>query len=192
MFLPERDSYSKSLTELKALIASLFGGRLAEELVFGKDFVTTGASDDLKKATSLARRMVTEFGYSDKLGPLRYADNEEEVFLGHSVAQRKNVSDATAAMIDSETRVFVEEGEARAREILIEHMDGLHRLAVGLMEYETLSRENVEALMRGDTIKIATPPPAPEPEPEAKPDKPADQSGGRSTFPSTKPRPAGA
>ena len=192
MFLPERDAYSKSLTELKALIASLFGGRLAEELVFGKDFVTTGASDDLKKATGLARRMVTEFGYSDKLGPLRYADNEEEVFLGHSVAQRKNVSDATAALIDSETRAFVEEGEAVARQILLDNMDGLHRLAVGLMEYETLSRENVEALMRGESVKIANPRPDPEPEPEAKPDKPADQSGGRSTFPSTKPRPAGA
>ena len=192
MFLPERDAYSKSLIELKALVASLFGGRLAEELVFGQDFVTTGASDDLKKATGLARRMVTEFGYSEKLGPLRYADNEEEVFLGHSVAQRKNVSDATAALIDSETRAFVEEGEAKARQILLDNMDGLHRLAVGLMEYETLSRENVEALMRGESIKIASPPPSPEPKPEAKPDKPADQPGSRSTFPSTKPRPAGA
>ncbi|MGY9056985.1 MAG: ATP-dependent zinc metalloprotease FtsH, partial [Alphaproteobacteria bacterium] len=189
MFLPERDSYSKSFTELKAMISSLFGGRVAEELAFGKDFITTGASDDLKKATGLARRMVTEFGYSEKLGPLRYADNEEEVFLGHSVAQRKNVSDATAALIDKETRVFVEEGEATARMILETHLDGLHRLALGLMEYETLSRENCEALMRGDTIKIAAPPPQAEAAPKT--DKPADQ-GGRSTFPSTKPRPAGA
>ena len=183
MFLPERDAYSKSMTELKSLIASLFGGRLAEELVFGKDFITTGASDDIKKATGLARRMVTEFGYSEKLGPLRYADNEEEVFLGHSVAQRKNVSDATAALIDEETRSFVEEGEAAARAILVDHMDGLHRLAVGLMEYETLNRDNVEALMRGDTINIqrpVDPPPA------------ASDHGGRSTFPATKPRPAEA
>ncbi len=187
MFLPERDAYSKTMTELKSLIASLYGGRLAEELVFGKDFVTTGASDDLKKATGLSRRMVTEFGYSEKLGALRFADNEEEVFLGHSVAQRKNVSDATAALIDQETRRFAEEGEATARAILIDHMDGLHRLAVGLMEYETLSRENVEALMRGEAISIQRP----EPAAPAKPDAPTDH-GGRSTFPSTKPRPAEA
>ncbi|HKK30288.1 MAG TPA: cell division protein FtsH, partial [Alphaproteobacteria bacterium] len=191
MFLPERDAYSKSFTELKAMISSLFGGRVAEELAFGKDFVTTGASDDLKKATGLARRMVTEFGYSDKLGPLRYADNEEEVFLGHSVAQRKNVSDRTAGLIDEETRRFVDEGESTARAILLTNLDGLHRLALGLMEYETLSRDNVEALMRGEDIKIATPPPAPEPAPEGKGNRPADQ-GGRSTFPTTKPRPAGA
>jgi len=186
MFLPERDAYSKSITELKAMIASLFGGRLAEELVFGKDQVTTGASDDIKKATGLARRMVTEFGYSDKLGPLRFADNEEEVFLGHSVAHRKNVSDATAALIDEETRRFVEEGEATARRILLANLDGLHRLAVGLMEYETLSRENVKALMRGEKISIVQP---------AKTLPTSDRSadtGGRSTFPATKPRPAGA
>ena len=112
------------------------------------------------------------------------------MFLGHSVAQRKNVSDATAALIDEETRVFVEEGEATARQILETHLDGLHRLAVGLMEYETLSRENVEALLRGEAIKISMPPKF-EPEPAPKSYKPADQ-GGRSTFPSTKPRPAGA
>ena len=193
MFLPERDAYSKSITELKAMIASLFGGRVAEELAFGKDFVTTGASDDIKKATGLARRMVTEFGYSDKLGPLRFADNEEEVFLGHSVAQRKNVSDTTAALIDEETRVFVEEGEATARQILHDNLDGLHRLALGLIEYETLSRENVDTLMRGGDIVINQPPPKAEPEPEAEtpPASPLNQ-GGRSSFPSVKPRPAGA
>jgi cell division protease FtsH len=189
MFLPERDAYSKSYTELKAMIASLFGGRVAEELAFGKDFITTGASDDLKKATGLARRMVTEFGYSEKLGPLRYADNEEEVFLGHSVAQRKNVSDATAKMIDEETRLFVDEGETTARDILVKHLDGLHRLALGLMEYETLSRENVDALLEGRPVKIASPPPKPEKAPESAPPA-ADQKGGRSTFPTTKTRPA--
>src|SRR5579863_8493273 len=93
MFLPEQDKYSHSKYELEARIAGLFGGRVAEELIFGTEKVTTGASDDIRRATSLARRMVTEFGFSDKLGPLRYSDNEEEVFLGHSVAQRKNVSD---------------------------------------------------------------------------------------------------
>ena len=112
MFLPERDKYSQSKLELEAMIASLFGGRVAEELIFGPEKVTTGASDDIRRATNLARRMVTEFGFSEKLGPLRYSENEEEVFLGHSVTQRKNVSDATAKMIDEEIRRIVEEGEA--------------------------------------------------------------------------------
>src|SRR5438094_254908 len=110
MFLPERDKYSQSKLEIKAMVASLFGGRVAEELIFGEDKVTTGASDDIRRATGLARRMVTEFGFSEKLGPLRYADNEEEVFLGHSVTQRKNVSDATARVIDEEIRRIVDEG----------------------------------------------------------------------------------
>ena len=100
MYLPERDKYSQSKLEIKAMLASLFGGRIAEELIFGPDHVTTGASDDIRRATQLARRMVTEFGFSEKLGRLRYAENEEEVFLGHSVTQRKNVSEATAKLID--------------------------------------------------------------------------------------------
>ena len=131
MFLPERDKYSQSKMELKAMMASLFGGRVAEELIFGPDKVTTGAADDIRRATNLARRMVTEFGFSDKLGPLRYSENEEEVFLGHSVTQRKNVSDATAKVIDDEIRRIVEQGEATAREILTEHVDELHRAGQG-------------------------------------------------------------
>ncbi len=116
MFLPERDKYSQSKLEIEAMLASLFGGRVAEELIFGPEHVTTGAADDIKRATGLARRMVTEFGFSEKLGPLRYSENEEEVFLGHSVTQRKNVSDATAKVIDDEIRRIVEEGEiARPR-----------------------------------------------------------------------------
>src|SRR6202000_1467394 len=118
MFLPERDKYSQSRMELEAMITSLFGGRVAEELIFGPERVTTGASDDIRRATGLARRMVTEFGFSDKLGPLRYSDNEEEVFLGHSVAQRKNVSNATAKVIDEEIRRIIEEGESKARNSL--------------------------------------------------------------------------
>jgi cell division protease FtsH len=111
MFLPEQDKYSHSKFELEARLAGLFGGRVAEELIFGTEKVTTGASDDIRRATSLARRMVTEFGFSDKLGPLRYSENEEEVFLGHSVTQRKNMSDATAKLIDEEIRRVVEDGE---------------------------------------------------------------------------------
>ncbi len=152
MFLPERDKYSQSQMELKAMIASLFGGRVAEEMIFGIDHVTTGASDDLKRATDIARRMVTEFGFSEKLGPLRYNADQEEVFLGHSVAQQKNVSDATAELIDQEVRRFVEEGETTARGILDEYKGDLEIVAKGLLEYETLSREEIEALLRGESI----------------------------------------
>src|SRR5207342_3128415 len=111
MFLPERDKYSQSKLEIEAMVASLFGGRCAEELIFGPEKVTTGAADDIRRATMLARRMVTEFGFSERLGPLRYSENEEEVFLGHSVTQRKNVSEATAKVIDEEIRRIVDEGE---------------------------------------------------------------------------------
>jgi cell division protease FtsH len=152
MFLPERDKYSQSKLEIKAMLASLFGGRVSEELIFGPDKVTTGASDDIKRATGLARRMVTEFGFSEKLGPLRYSENEEEVFLGHSVTQRKNVSDATAKVIDDEIRRIVEEGEHTARAILTSHLDELHALAHGLLEYETLSSDEIRRVIKGERI----------------------------------------
>ena len=152
MYLPERDRLSLSERELKAKIASLFGGRVAEEMVFGKENVTTGASNDIKVATELARRMVTQFGFSEKLGPLLYGDNEEEVFLGHSVTQRKNVSDATAAAIDSEIRRVIDEGEATARAILAERADELELLAQALLEHETLTADEVRRAIRGETI----------------------------------------
>ena len=151
-YLPERDRLSVSEKQLKAMIASAFGGRVAEEMIFGKENVTTGAAQDIRQATELARRMVTEFGFSGELGPLRYSDNEEEVFLGHSVTQRKNVSDATAAVIDAEVRRFVEEGEGTARTILAEKIDDLHRLADGLLEFETLTAEEVAKVVRGEAI----------------------------------------
>ena len=152
MFLPERDKYSQSKMEIEAMIASLFGGRVAEELIFGLERVTTGASDDIRRATGLARRMVTEFGFSEKLGPLRYSENEEEVFLGHSVTQRKNVSDATAKVIDEEIRRIIDQGERGAREILTSHLDELHHLAKGLLEYETLSADEIRRLIKGQPI----------------------------------------
>ncbi|HSR82264.1 MAG TPA: ATP-dependent zinc metalloprotease FtsH, partial [Hyphomicrobiaceae bacterium] len=131
MWLPERDRYSQSRTEIEAVLASLFGGRVVEELIFGIENVTTGAASDIKMATNMARRMVTEYGFSDKLGPLRYSENEEEVFLGYSVTQRKNISDATAKVIDEEIRRMVEQGEATARGILTERLAELHILAKG-------------------------------------------------------------
>jgi cell division protease FtsH len=152
MFLPERDKYSQSKLEIKAMVASLFGGRVAEELIFGPDKVTTGAADDIRRATTLARRMVTEFGFSEKLGPLRYSENEEEVFLGHSVTQRKNVSEATAKVIDEEIRRIVDEGEQTARDILTLRLDELHALAKGLLEYETLSAEEIRRIIKGERI----------------------------------------
>jgi cell division protease FtsH len=152
MSLPERDRYSLSLRQIKAMIASFFGGRVAEEMIFGLDHVTTGASNDIQRATDLSRKLVTEYGFSEKLGPLRYNDNQEEIFLGHSVTQHKNVSEATASLIDSEVRRFVEEGETTAREILAKFRAELEIIAKGLLEYETLSRDEIDALIRGEPI----------------------------------------
>ena len=152
MYLPERDRLSLSERELKAKIASLFGGRIAEEIVFGKENITTGASNDIKVATDLARRMVTQFGFSDELGPLLYGDNEEEVFLGHSVTQRKNVSDSTAAVIDSEIRRVIDEGADTARGILESRRDELELLASALLEHETLTADEVRRVIKGETI----------------------------------------
>jgi cell division protease FtsH len=152
MSLPERDRYSYSMYELKARISMMFGGRIAEELIFGKDKVTTGASNDIKEATNLARSMITEYGFSDKLGPLRYEDNQEEVFLGHSVSQHKNVSEATAKVIDEEIRKLVEDGEAEARQVLEDNIDELHIVGKALLEYETLSGEEVRHLLAGGKV----------------------------------------
>jgi cell division protease FtsH len=162
MSLPERDRYGMAKIELESKIAVMFGGRIAEELIFGPENVTTGASSDIQQATSMARRMVTEWGMSEKLGPIKYSDNEEEVFLGHSVTQRKNVSDATAKLIDDEIRRLIDEGESSARRILTEKLQDLHTIATALLEYETLSGEEVKALLRGDAIRVGggeAPPP---------------------------------
>jgi len=164
MFLPEQDKYSQSRMELEARIAGLFGGRVAEELILGGNKVTTGAAMDIKMATNIARRMVTEWGFSEKLGPLRYSENEEEVFLGHSVTQRKNVSDATAKIIDEEIRRIIEEGERKARQILTDHMDELHALAKGLLEFETLSVDEIRRIIRGEKIVRDTGGPAEDPQ----------------------------
>jgi cell division protease FtsH len=153
MNLPENDKHSFTTLELKSKLAMMFGGRIAEEIIFGKDNITTGAGGDIQQATALARRMVTEFGMSDKLGRVRYNANEQEIFLGHSVAQQQNVSEATAQMIDSEVRGLIEEGETYARKILTEKIDDLHTIAKALLEFETLSGEEVKALLRGESIR---------------------------------------
>ncbi len=152
MNLPERDKYSQTKTELESRLAILFGGRIAEEIIFGPAEVTTGASSDIQQATGLARRMVGEFGMSDKLGRVRYHANEQEVFLGHAVTQQQNVSEATAEVIDAEIRRLIEEAESSARKVLTASLEDLHRLAKALLEFETLSGDDVAALLRGESL----------------------------------------
>jgi cell division protease FtsH len=152
MNLPETDRYSLKYNEIKAKLAMMFGGRMAEELIYGVENVSTGASNDIQQATNLARRMVTEWGMSDKLGRLRYVDNQEEVFLGHSVSRSQTISGATAKLIDEEIRRLIEEAEARAREVLTAHMDDLHAVTKALLEYETLSGAEVRTILDGGDI----------------------------------------
>jgi cell division protease FtsH len=149
MFLPESDRYSLSKEHLESQICSLFGGRIAEELVFGPEKVTTGASNDIQRTTELARSMVTKWGLSDKLGPLTYSDEQEEVFLGHSVAQHKHVSDETAHDIDKEIRAIIDRSYARAEEILKTNIDKLHMMAEALMKYETIDSDQIDDIMAG-------------------------------------------
>ncbi|QCG98321.1 ATP-dependent metallopeptidase FtsH/Yme1/Tma family protein [Azospirillum sp. TSA2s] len=152
MRLPEGDRISLSQAKLLADLTVAMGGRIAEELIFGKERVTTGASGDIKMATEMSRRMVTEWGMSEKLGPLLYGEPTQEVFLGHSVTQHKNMSDRTAQLVDEEIRRIVDESYDRARTILTENIDQLHTLAKGLLEYETLSGDEINRLLRGEPI----------------------------------------
>ncbi len=147
--LPEADRLSYTKTWAEAKIAMAFGGRIAEQLVYGEDHLNTGASSDITQATAIARSMVTEWGMSELLGPLRYSANEQEIFLGHSVTQRQNVSNDTAKLIDQEIRRIVTDGEKKARQVLTDNRHLLDQLAAALMEYETLSGEEVDALFKG-------------------------------------------
>ncbi len=149
MFLPEEDRYSYSKERLESQISSLFGGRIAEELIFGRDSVTTGASNDIQRTTELARNMVTKWGLSEKLGPLVYTEEEGEVFLGHSVTQHKQVSDETAHLIDEEVRNIIDRNYKRAEKILKENTDKLHLMAEALMKYETIDNQQIKDIMAG-------------------------------------------
>jgi cell division protease FtsH len=150
--LPERDRYSMTMKQMKARLALCFGGRIAEQLIYGEDELNTGASNDIQQATDMARAMVMEYGMSEKLGWLRYRDNQEEVFLGHSVARSQSVSEETARLIDQEVRRLIEEAEAAARRVLTENLEELHRLASNLLEYETLTGEEAKRAIRGEDI----------------------------------------
>jgi cell division protease FtsH len=152
MRLPVGDRISVSREKLMADIAVAMGGRVAEELIFGHEKVTAGASSDIEQATKIARHMVTQWGMSDKLGPVGYAENTQEVFLGHAITQSKNLSEATAQQIDSEIRRLVEEGYGKAREVLTAKLDMLHSVAGALLERETLSGEDIGHLMRGEPL----------------------------------------
>jgi cell division protease FtsH len=149
MFLPERDQYSASKQKLESQVSSLFGGRVAEEIIFGREKVTTGAQNDIERATGLARNMVTRWGLSDRLGPLAYSEEEGEVFLGRSVTQHKSVSEETAHLIDEEIRSVIDRNYDRAERILREHMDALHLMAEALMTYETIDRHQIDDIMEG-------------------------------------------
>ena len=149
MNLPEGDRYSRTRKWCEARLAVLFGGREAEILLGGADNVTNGATGDIQMATALARSMVTEWGMSEKLGRVRYNGNEQEIFLGHSVTQTKNLSDETAKLIDEEVRSLVQAGENTARRILAEKTDSLHAIAQALLTYETLSGDEVKKVIEG-------------------------------------------
>jgi cell division protease FtsH len=179
MFLPEGDRYSTSKRRLESRIATLFGGRIAEELIFGPEAVTTGAANDIERATELARNMVTKWGLSDRLGPLTYSEESGEVFLGRSVTQHKQVSDVTAHAIDEEVRRLIDGNFQRARQILTTSLDKLHTMAEALMKYETIDEGQLKDIMEGRTPRPprdwddSTPAPATKPQ-----EKPGPAIGG--------------
>ena len=152
MQLPEKDKYSQSITYLRSRLSILFGGRLAEDIIFGPDKVSTGASNDIMVATSIARRMVTEWGMSETLGPVAYEEPDGEVFLGHSITRRKSISDKTAQEVDCQIRKIIDAAYEKTRQILIKNKKQLDMLANALMEYETLSGEEISLILKGKKI----------------------------------------
>lgn len=154
-FLPEGDQISISQKQLESKLSTLYAGRLAEDLIYGEENISTGASNDIKVATNIARNMVTQWGFSEKLGPILYTEDEGEVFLGRSMAKAKHMSDETAHAIDEEVRAIVNRNYARAREILIDNMDILHAMKDALVKYETIEEEQIKQLMNREPV---TPP----------------------------------
>ncbi|NOE54956.1 ATP-dependent zinc metalloprotease FtsH [Vibrio cholerae] len=182
MYLPEQDRVSMSKQHLESMISSLYGGRLAEELIYGKEKVSTGASNDIERATEIARKMVTQWGFSEKLGPMLYAEDEGEVFLGRSVTQTKHMSDDTAKLIDDEVRQIIDRNYERARQIIMDNMDIMHAMKDALMKYETIDAGQIDDLMArkpvirepagwGDQSKMPS-----EPEVKAEPEAKAEES----------------
>lgn len=147
MFLPTEDKYSYSKEQLESQISSLYGGRIAEEMIFGSEAVTTGASNDIQRATELAHNMVTKWGLSDNMGPMSYGEDEGEVFLGRSVTQHKAVSDLTAKQIDEDVRTMINRNYQRAEQLLTDNVDKLHTMTKLLMKYETIDSDQIDAIM---------------------------------------------
>ena len=147
MQLPEKDEVSQTREQLHAQMAIAMGGRVAEELIFGDEKVTTGAVSDIEQATKRARAMVMRAGLSKELGPVAYGENEEEVFLGRSVARQQNMSEETAKKVDAEIKKFVQQGYDRARKVLTEKIDDLHKIAKALLTYETLTGNEIEDIL---------------------------------------------
>ncbi len=174
--LPDRDRYSMSMVQMKGRLALCFGGRIAEQLIYGEDSLNTGAANDIQQATDMARSMVMEYGMSEKLGWLRYRDNQDEVFLGHSVARNQQVSEETSKLIDAEIRCLVEEAEATARKVLTENIDELHKMTEALLEYETLTGEEAKRAIKGEDIGRN----------DGRDDRPKPQTTGGSSIPKTK------
>ncbi|MFC4763029.1 ATP-dependent zinc metalloprotease FtsH [Dyella koreensis] len=188
MYLPEGDKYSMNRVAIESQLCSLYGGRVAEALIFGEDKVTTGASNDIERATKMARNMATKWGLSDKLGPMTYGEEEDEVFLGRAVTQHKNVSNETARKIDEEVREILDRAYARTKQLLTDNIDKLHVMADALLQYETIDAHQIEDIMNGrmpgppaDWSKTASsgstpPPPPPRGDAGAKVGDPATQS----------------
>jgi len=149
--LPERDKYSHSREYLEANISKAMGGRVAEEIIFGHERVTSGASSDIQMATKLAKDMVTRFGMSKELGPLSYGENEDEVFLGRSITRQQHMSEETSKKVDAEIKKIVDAGYQRAKKIITEKIEDLHKIAKALLIYETLSGEEIKDLILKDT-----------------------------------------
>ncbi len=179
MYLPEGDRYSYNRENLESRLCSLYGGRVAEELIFGADKVTTGASNDIERATKMARNMVTKWGLSDQMGPIAYGEDEDEVFLGRSVTQHKSVSDETARKIDEVVREILDKAYGRAKQILTDHIEKLHAMAEALLTYETIDVTQVDAIMEGRT----PPPPEGWTQSDDKPGPPSKPASGPAAGP---------
>ncbi len=187
MYLPEGDKYSMNRVAIQSQLCSLYGGRVAEQLIFGEDKVTTGASNDIERATKMARNMATKWGLSDNLGPVTYGEEEDEVFLGRAVTQHKNVSDETARKIDEEVRAILDRAYSRTKQLLTENIDKLHVMADALLQYETIDAHQIDDIMAGRTpgppadwsknsTSSSTPPPPPPRSDTGKVGDPATQS----------------
>jgi cell division protease FtsH len=172
MSLPEKDRYGQTKEWLIGRLAIAFGGRVAEELIFGPSKVTTGAGSDIEQATAIARRMVTQFGMSEKIGMMAVGDREQEIFLGREFGQRREVSERTAEIVDDEVKRFIDEAHEKARKILNDHRDLLERIALALLDRETIDRDDIDLLAQGKLLPPQTPssPPAPPASTQARPD----------------------